>query len=189
MLTELLLAVARLCRFAWWSFCFLVAWSSWLDASAMGLALPLILCLILNLSLFGFGVCFTLLWFVSLCSERMLPSSFFCFWGMPHASCRCINNATLAETTRGSGCGNRNSPRSLSILFSWLPRAGDAATERQFTMWSTQQHAINHSPTQRSVSSPLTPGLSCPALPSASLHQTCQRRCQTASGCSTFGFH
>lgn len=26
---------------------------------------------------FGFGVCFTLLWFVSLCSERMLPSSFF----------------------------------------------------------------------------------------------------------------
>lgn len=86
---------------------------------------------------------------------------------MPHASCRCINNATLAETTRGSGCGNRNSPRSLSILFSWLPRAGDAATERQFTMWSTQQHAINHSPTQRPLPSPLCPlacALPCPAL-------------------------
>lgn len=50
-LTELLLVVARLCRFAWWSFCFLVAWSSWLDAFAMGLAFPLILFHILNLSL------------------------------------------------------------------------------------------------------------------------------------------
>lgn len=146
---------------------------------------PFFLCLALGLvfALHCFG----------LCRFAARECCLVLFWGMPHASCRCINNATLAETTRGSGCGNRNSPRSLSILFSWLPRAGDAATERQFTMWSTQQHAINHSPTQRSLPSPLTPGLcpglSCPVLPCPSLHQTCHRRCQTASGCSTFGFH
>lgn len=168
----------------------LVAWSSWLDAPALGLALllpfPLAQSFPFALPL-ALGLGFALLCF-GLPRFGARKCCLVLFFGMPHASCRCINNATLAETTRGSGCGNKNSPRSLSILFSWLPRAGDAATERQFTMWSTQQHAINHSPTQRPLPSPLTPGL-CPALPCPSLHQTCHRQCQTASGCSTFGFH